>query len=244
MNHPKKTALVTGAGRRLGREISLALARAGYDIVVNYFQSEGAAQKTADEIKGLGRRALTYGADVSNSDQVHGMVKRALDTFGQIDLLVNNAAIFSPIPFEKLTEAIWDKTLETNLKGTFLCSREIGGHMLHRRSGSIINIASLGGIHPWADEAPYCVSKAGVIMLTKCFAKSLAPHIRVNAIAPGYIDMPDPILEKVIPQPPLERVPLKRFGRPEEITDLVVYLATKGDYITGQVFSVDGGRSL
>lgn len=228
----------------MGREISLALARAGYDVMVNYFQSEGAAQKTASEIKALGRTAFTYGADVSNSDQVHGMIKKTLDHFGSIDLLVNNAAIFSQIPFEKLTEAVWDKTIDTNLKGTFLCAREVGGHMMHRRSGIIINIASLGGVQPWADEIPYSVSKAGVIMLTKCLAKGLAPHVRVNAIAPGFIDMPDPILEKVVPQPPLAKIPLKRYGKPEEVSDLVVYLATKGDYITGQVFSVDGGKSL
>jgi 3-oxoacyl-[acyl-carrier protein] reductase len=244
MSENRKTALVTGGGRRLGREISLALAKAGYDIMVNYFQSEGAAQKTASEIKALGRKAFTYGADVSNSDQVHGMIKKTLDHFGSIDLLVNNAAIFSQIPFEKLTEAVWDKTVDTNLKGTFLCAREVGGHMMHRRSGAIINIASLGGIQPWADEIPYSVSKAGVIMLTKCLAKGLAPYVRVNAIAPGFIDMPDPILEKVVPLPPLTKIPLKRYGKPEEISDLVVYLATKGDYITGQVLSVDGGKSL
>jgi 3-oxoacyl-[acyl-carrier protein] reductase len=240
----RKTALVTGGGRRLGREISLALARSGYDIMVNYFQSEGAAQKTSSEIRDLGRKVFTYGADVSNSDQVHGMIKKTLDHFGSIDLLVNNAAIFSPIPFEKLTEAIWDKTIETNLKGTFLCAREVGEHMMHKRSGAIINIASLGGIQPWVDETPYSVSKAGVIMLTKCLAKGLAPHVRVNAIAPGFIEMPDPILEKVTPQPPLTKIPLKRYGKPEEVSDLVVFLATKGEYITGQLFTVDGGKSL
>ena len=171
----RKTALITGAARRLGREISLALARAGYDIMVNYFQSEGAAHKTASEIKDLGRKVMTYGADVSNSDQVHGMIKRTLDNFGSIDLLVNNASIFSSVPFEKLNESIWDKTIDTNLKGTFLCCREVGEHMLHRRSGAIINIASLGGIQPWVNQIPYSISKAGVIMLTKCFAKGLAP---------------------------------------------------------------------
>ncbi|MFI5303326.1 MAG: SDR family NAD(P)-dependent oxidoreductase [Nitrospiria bacterium] len=240
----RKTALVTGGGRRLGREISLALARSGYDIMVNYFQSEGAAQKTSSEIRDLGRKVFTYGADVSNSDQVHGMIKKTLDHFGSIDLLVNNAAIFSPIPFEKLTEAIWDKTIETNLKGTFLCAREVGEHMMHKRSGAIINIASLGGIQPWVDETPYSVSKAGVIMLTKCLAKGLAPYVRVNAIAPGFIEMPDPILEKVTPQPPLTKIPLKRYGKPEEVSDLVVFLATKGEYITGQLFTIDGGKSL
>ena len=240
----KKTALVTGAGRRLGREISLALARAGYDIMINYLQSEGAAQKTAGEIRNLGRKSMIYGADVSNSDQVHGMVKKTLDTFGSIDVLVNNAAIFSQIPFEKLSEEVWDKTMDTNLKGTFLCSREIGEHMAHRRSGSIVNIASLGGIRPWASETPYCVSKAGVIMLTQCFAKGLAPYVRVNAIAPGYVEMPDLIIEKIVPPPPLSKIPLKRYGRPEEVAELVVYLATKAEYITGQIIFVDGGSAL
>ena len=240
----RKTALVTGAGRRLGREISLALARAGYDIVVNYFQSEGGAQKTAGDIRALGREALIYGADVANSDQVHGMIKKALDKFGAIDLLVNNASIFSDMPFEKLNEAVWDKTIDTNLKGSFLCSREIGQHMMTRKSGVIINIASLGGIEPWPGETPYCVSKAGVIMLTKCFAKGLAPYVRVNAIAPGYIDMPDPITDRIVPQMPLNKIPLKRYGKPEEISEMVVYLATKGEYMTGQVLFIDGGRSL
>lgn len=244
MSGAKKTALITGGGRRLGRNISLALAKEGFDIMVNYFQSEGSAQKTATEIREMGRRVMTYGADVSNSDQVHGLVKKTLDHFGSIDLLVNNAAIFSQIPFEKLTESIWDKTIDTNLKGTFLCSREVGAHMMNRRSGIIINIASLGGVQPWVNETPYSVSKAGVIMLTKCLAKGLAPHVRVNAVAPGYIEIPDPILEKVFPPPPLTKIPLRRYGRPEEVSDLVVYLATKGEYITGQIFTVDGGKSL
>ncbi|MBI1823054.1 MAG: SDR family NAD(P)-dependent oxidoreductase [Nitrospirae bacterium] len=157
MSGARKTALVTGGGRRLGRNISLALAKEGFDVMVNYFQSEGSAQKTASEIKEMGRRVMTYGADVSNSDQVHGLVKKTLDHFGSIDLLVNNAAIFSQIPFEKLTESIWDKTIDTNLKGTFLCSREVGAHMMNRRSGIIINIASLGGVQPWVNETPYSV---------------------------------------------------------------------------------------
>jgi 3-oxoacyl-[acyl-carrier protein] reductase len=235
---------VTGGGRRLGREISLALAKEGFDVMVNYFQSEGSAQKTAFEIKEMGRRAMTYGADVSNSDHVHGLVKKTLEHFGSIDLLVNNAAIFSQIPFEKLTESIWDKTIDTNLKGTFLCSREVGAHMMNRRSGLIINMASLGGLQPWVNETPYSVSKAGVIMLTKCLAKSFAPHVRVNAIAPGFIDIPDPILEKVFAPPPLSKIPLKRYGRPEEISSLVVYLATKGEYMTGEILTVDGGKAL
>lgn len=239
-----KTALVTGAGRRLGREISLGLAKAGYNIVVNYLQSEGAADKTAGDVRALGREAMVYGADVANSDQVHGMIKKSLDRFGGIDLLVNNASIFSFMPMEKLTESVWDKTLDTNLKGTFLCSQEIGQHMLNRKSGVIINIASLGGINPWASETAYCVSKAGVIMLTKCFAKGLAPHVRVNAIAPGFIDMPDPILDRVLPRMPVDKIPLKRYAAPAEVVDLVVYLATKGEYVTGQVFLIDGGRSL
>jgi len=240
----RKVALITGSGRRLGRQIAIALAEAGFDIVINYNQSRDEAVKTLAKVKQMGREAIMIKADITKSAQVRRMVEKAIEKFGQIDVLVNNAAIFpKPVKFWEISDELWDYVIDTNLKGQFLCSREVVKFMLERRKGKIINIASLGGLQVWTEHIAYNVAKAGLIMLTKAMAKALAPYINVNAIAPGTIIIPGEESGE-IKHIPEHKIPLKRYGKPSDITELVVFLATRGDYITGQVIFVDGGRSI
>ncbi|MFB3920577.1 MAG: SDR family NAD(P)-dependent oxidoreductase [Terriglobia bacterium] len=236
-------ALVTGAGRRMGRVIALALARAGANVVVNYHQSRREALATAREIKQLGVEALAIRADVSSPSQVRAMFRAVEKRFRQLDILVNNAGIFFRAPWDELTEKEWDRILGINLKGTFFCAQAAARIMVRQKRGRIINISSLGGLEAWAGYAHYCASKAGAIMVTRCLARALAPHILVNSIAPGTIEFPN---EKRTPwsEDVLRTTPLKRAGRPEDIANLVLFLATSAEFITGQVFAVDGGKSI
>ncbi len=241
-----QVALVTGAGRRIGRVIALTLARAGSDVVVNYNRSRAAAIATAREIEALGVRSAALRADVAKPRQVTAMFRLIEARFGQLDLLVNNAGVFFPRSIEELTEHDWDRILGINLKGPFFCAQAAARLMRRRQSGpsgQIINISSLGGLQAWPRYAHYCSSKAGLIMLTRCLAKALAPGIRVNSVAPGTIlfpdEKPDAGMLRII-----EKTPLRSAGRPEDIADAVLYLATSASFITGQVIAVDGGKSI
>jgi len=239
----KKVALITGAGRRLGRQIAYALAKVGYNIIINYNTSKSGAEEAVRNIKDLGMDAIAIKADISSKREVNRMVKLSIRYFKTIDLLVNNSSIFIYSPLLKTTEQIWNRTLDINLKGCFLCSQAVSEVMLRASGGSIINIASLGGVQGWSNYLPYSVSKAGVLMLTKCLAKALAPDITVNAIAPGTIIIPseeNPQQKHVS----TSDIPLGKFGNPEDITSAVVFLATTSEYITGQTFVIDGGRSI
>ncbi|MBX7150298.1 SDR family oxidoreductase [bacterium] len=241
-NYP--VALVTGSGRRLGRKIAVALAKNGFDIVINYNSADSGAKKAVDEIHSLGRKCICIKADVSKKLQVQKMFRSLYTKFGRLDLLVNNAAIFpKAFVLEKTPEEVWDQVIDINLKGTFLCAQEAAKIMLKQKSGHIINLASLGGYLAWTQHIPYNVSKAGVIMLTKSMAKALAPDIRVNAVAPGTIIIPNEETG-IDHQPSIERIPLKKYGKPSDITDMIIFLAHSSDYITGQVFSIDGGVTV
>jgi NAD(P)-dependent dehydrogenase (short-subunit alcohol dehydrogenase family) len=236
-------ALVTGGGRRIGRVIALTLARAGADVAVNYNQSRSEAHETVRQIAAQGVEAVAIHADISKPSQVHAMFRTLERRFRRLDLLVNNAGIFFPATWDKLSEKDWDRILAINLKGTFFCAQAAARLMTRRRRGRIINISSLGGLQAWPSYMHYCASKAGVIMLTRCLAKALAPRIQVNSVAPGTILFPEeertPAVEKII-----RSIPLRKAGLPEDIAQTVLFLATETGFITGQVFAVDGGKSI
>jgi NAD(P)-dependent dehydrogenase (short-subunit alcohol dehydrogenase family) len=239
----RRVALVTGGAKRLGRQISLALANAGFDVAVNFHESRQEAEHTVEEIMTRGVRSIKIQADVSRRDQVRRMVLAVKKELGRIDLLVNNSAIFAEVRLADVTDKIWDRTLDINLKGVFLCSQAVIPIMHKQDSGCIVNIASVGGILAYPRHIPYSVSKAGVIMLTRCLAKSLAPKIRVNAVAPGTILLPgeqDPDTKMT----PKKRIPMKAYGKASDIAEAVLYFALRAPYVTGQVLSVDGGRSI
>ncbi len=236
-----RVALVTGAGIRIGRSIALDLAQRGADVVVNYRTSKMEANEVVAEIQKLGRRAQAVQADVSMRADVERLMTETESAFGRLDVLVNNAGIFQNVPFDKITDEQWNGILAANLTSQFLCS-QIAAPLLKRSGrGRIVNLASLGGLLAWPAHTHYCVSKAGVIMLTRCMARALAPEITVNAIAPGTISFEGdaPELEADY----IRRAPLGRTGKGSDIAEAVAFLAESG-FITGQVLAVDGGRSL
>lgn len=244
-----RVAIVTGGSRGIGRAIALAFADAGANIVATS-RTPKEVGAVAREIEKRGRRALAIACDVSKPQQVERLVTQTLEAFSKIDILVNNAGI-SPIwkRIENITEAEWDEILAVNLKGAFLCSREVGKVMIKQQSGVIINIASVAGMRGTTHMGPYSVSKAGVIELTRVLAYEWAKHkIRVNAIAPGWIktDMTQWVrAHEQISKSLLAGIPMGRFGEPEEITGLAVYLASDAaSFVTGQVFIADGGQML
>ena len=238
-----QVALVTGAGKRIGRVIALTLARAGADVVVNYNRSRAEALSAVREIESLGVRAVAIRADISRPAQVRDMFRAAHKKFGRLDILVNNAAVFFERKWADLTEKDWDRILGINLKGTFFCAQAAARIMKkQKRGGRIINISSLGGLEAWPSYAHYCSSKAGVIMLTRCLAKALAPTILVNSVAPGSI-LVEGEEQGEWSENVLKTTPLRKAGRPEDVAEAVLFLATQGGFITGQVIAVDGGKS-
>jgi len=238
----RKVALITGSGRRLGRKSALALAEDGWDVVINYSHSAKEAAATVKEIARLDIEAIAIGADIRNSKQVDRMFQRAVDHFGRLDLLVNNAAIFPPAKkFMEISDKLWDDVVSTNLTGQFYCAR-MAAKLMAQRGGKIINFASLGGLQVWQEHIEYNVAKAGVIMLTKALSMALAPKITVNAIAPGTIIIPGEESGNIrhIDE---AKIPLKHYGGSDDITKALLYLA-HADYVTGQILVVDGGRSV
>ena len=235
-----RVALVTGAGKRLGRAVALRLAEEGGDVVVHYRSSQPEARETVRQIEKLGRRATAIGADLGQVSEIKRVFDEAGKHFGRLDILVNSAANFLPASMVSTTEEIWDASLDTNLRAPFFCA-QAAAPWLRRTQGVIINFADSGGLLGWTGYLPHSISKAGVIMLTKVLAKALAPGVRVNAIAPGTITMEG--------DPPgweaefIKLAPLGRTGKPSEITDSVLFLV-QSKFITGQVLVVDGGRAL
>ena len=236
-----RVALVTGGARRIGRSVALRLAADGADVIFSYRRSKADAESLLREIAALGRLAQAHDADVTHRDDVLRLVDAAGKLRGRLDILVNNVGMFAPKSFEQLTEADWDTMLSTNLKSQFLVAQAATPLLRSSGHGSIVNFASLGGLLAWPNYVHYCVSKAGVIMLTRCLARALAPQIRVNAIAPGTISFPGDAPE--IAKDFIRRAPLARTGRPEDIAGAVSYLA-QAEFVTGQVLVVDGGRSI
>lgn len=247
MSNPRtlsgEVALVTGGGKRIGRAIALALARAGAHVAINFNTSKAEALETAREISSLGVRSAALRADLSKPVQVQALFRAVERRFGRLDILVNNAAVFFPRRWDKLTEKDWDKILGINLKGTFFCAQAAAKIMKRAGGGRIINISSLGGLQAWPGYMHYCASKSGVIMLTRCLAKALAPQIQVNSIAPGTILFPGEIRKKGMEEI-IRSTPLEKAGKAEDIAEMAVYLSTCGGFITGQVIAVDGGKSI
>ncbi len=238
----RKVALVTGSGRRLGRQSALALARDGWNVVVNYAHSAKEANETVREIKSLGADVISVKADITSSTEVEAMFNQAFGHFGRLDLLVNNAAIFPPPKkFADISDDLWDYVLGTNLTGQFYCARA-AARIMEQHGGKIVNFASLGGFQAWPDFVAYNVAKAGVVMLTKSLSKALAPKITVNAIAPGTIIIPGEESDEIrhIEE---KKIPLQKYGEAGDIVSALLYLA-HADYVTGEILLVDGGRAV
>jgi pteridine reductase len=235
-----RVALVTGSGKRLGRAVALRLAREGADVVIHYRSSKADARGAVAEIEELGRRGIALPADLARISEIQSLVQRASDHFGRLDILVNSAATFVHTEFGSTTETLWSESLDTNLKAPFFCS-QAAAPLLRQSRGVIVNFADIGGLLAWPGYIPHCISKAGVIMLTKCLAKELAPDVRVNAIAPGTITMSGDPSEWETDF--IRRTPLHRTGTPEDIADAVMYLLT-ASFLTGRVLVLDGGRTL
>ena len=242
-----KIALITGAGRGIGRAIAIALAKEGAEVVINYNGSEERAKEVKQTIEENGGKASIYKCNVSDFTACEAMIKDIVKEYGHLDILVNNAGITKDGLIMKMKEEDFDSVLNVNLKGTFNTIRHSVRQMLKQRSGKIINISSVSGILGNVGQANYAASKAGVIGLTKTMARELGSRgITVNAIAPGFVDTEmTEVLSEEIRENACKQIILGRFGKPEDIANTAVFLASdKADYITGQVISVDGGMNV
>ena len=242
-----KVALVTGGSRGIGRAIALELAAHGAAVVVNYNKSPESAEEVVKQIQATGGRAAAFQADVSDFKQAEALVKFAIETFGDLSILVNNAGITRDQLIMMMPEADWDAVINTNLKSTFNCSKAAVKHMMRKRVGRIINIASVAGQMGNPGQTNYSASKGGQIAFTKALAREIAArNITVNAIAPAFVDTE--ILDAMTPEvleAALKMVPLGRKGKPEEIAYAAAFLASdESAYITGQVLGVDGGMAM
>jgi len=242
-----RVALVTGASRGIGRAIAIELARRGARVIVNYNSNADAAASVVAAIEQLGGQALAAQADVSDMQAAAGLVKTALDAYGELQILVNNAGITRDGLIMTMGEAEWSQVLQTNLASTFYCSKAAVRHMMRKRYGRIINISSISGIMGNAGQTNYSASKAGQIGFTKALAREVAPrNITVNAVAPGFIETD---IWEGVPQDiqtgMKDIIPLGRIGQAEEVAQAVAFLASDAAaYITGQVLNVDGGMAM
>ncbi|HEY9058987.1 MAG TPA: 3-oxoacyl-[acyl-carrier-protein] reductase [Pseudobacteroides sp.] len=237
-----KTAVITGSSRGLGKSIALKLAQLGANIVLN--GSSDAVFKTAEEFKAAGYNVIVIKGNVRNEDDVKQMVNSAVEAFGSIDILVNNAGVTKDKPLAMMSLQDWDDVLDINLKGAFLCTKYASKVMIKKRTGKIINIASVAGRYGNPGQINYSASKAGLIGMTKTVAKELASRgITCNAVTPGLIesDMTN-VLPEEVRNNYLKNIPLGRFGTPEDVANVVAFLASNdSNYVTGQVIDIDGG---
>ncbi|NLY67925.1 MAG: 3-oxoacyl-[acyl-carrier-protein] reductase [Tissierellia bacterium] len=242
-----KNALVTGASRGIGRAIAVELAKNGANIAISYVNNKDKADEVVNEIKGYGVKAIAVKADVSKEEEVLNMVKIVKESIGSIDILVNNAGINRDNLLMRMSTEDWDKVIDTNLKGTYLCSKALIRDMIKKKSGKIINIASVAGVAGNFGQTNYSASKAGVIGFTKSLAKEVASRgINVNAIAPGLIETDMTLaLKEDIRDSLVKNIPMGRLGTVQDIANIVIFLASeKSNYITGQVINVDGGMIM
>jgi 3-oxoacyl-(acyl-carrier-protein) reductase len=238
-----KVCLVTGGSRGIGRAIALELGRHGASVAVGYAHNKAAAEEVVTEIARSGGQSFAFGCDVQDAEAVEPAVASVVERFGKIDVLVNNAGITRDRSLAKMSHEEWDAVLQTNLTSVFHLTARVLPHMVKAGYGRIVNISSVIGLHGNFGQANYAAAKAGIIGFTKSAALELARKgVTVNAIAPGFIEtemiaaMPDEVRARI-----LEKIPMGRFGRPEEIAQVVAFLVLNGDYITGQVISIDGG---
>jgi len=243
----RKVVLVTGGSRGIGREVAEVYAENGYDVVINYVSDKTDIEGIKNEFEGKGVKCLLVKADVSKAEDVDNMVEEAIKEFGKIDVLVNNAGITRDTLLMRMSEEDFDKVIEINLKGTYLVTKAVTKYMMKKRSGSIINLASVVGVVGNAGQTNYSASKAGIIGFTKSVAKELASrNIRANAVAPGFIEtdmtsvLSDSVKENISTQ-----IPLKRMGTAREVAEVIYFLGSdKSSYITGQVINIDGGMVM
>ncbi len=244
MRLENKVAIVTGAGRGIGKAVAIAFATEGADIVA-VARTKEEIEETCHEVEALGRQGLAIPIDVTNADQIKEMVQKSVSQFKKIDILVNNAGVIKLTPVLELTEADWDRIIDINLKGTFLCSQATARHMIKQERGKIINIASVGAHVGSPGTAAYAASKGGIIQLTKVLAVEFGKYnINVNVVSPGLTvtSMAAYLAKERSDSQDSDRIPLRRLAKPEDIADAVLYLASSdSDYVTGQEIIVDGG---
>jgi pteridine reductase len=242
-----KIALVTGGAKRLGLAMADALARRGVDVALHFGRSQPEADAAVRRFRGYGVRAAAFQAELTDPQQVAQLVPTVAETFGGLDILINNAAIFERHPFSDLTDDAWNRTLAVNLTAPYACARRAGEIMLRRGGGKIVNLACVGGMRPWPSYISYCVSKAGLIMLTETLARALAPLVQVNAIAPGVVDLDDPPPDAdgavLASAPPKNAASEANAPQSADIVRALIYLL-ESDCVTGETLVVDGGRRL
>ena len=243
----KQVVFITGGSRGIGKAIALKYAKNGYNIVINYVSDKTDTKKLEKEFKETGAEVLLVKADVSKSVEVEEAVKKAIEKFGKIDVLVNNAGITRDTLLMRMKEEDFDKVIEINLKGTFLVTKAVTPYMMKKRNGRIINLSSVVGVSGNAGQSNYSASKAGIIGFTKSVAKELASrNIRANAVAPGFIDTDmTSVLSDEVKAGINAQIPMKRMGTAEEIANVVYFLGSEeSSYITGQVINIDGGMLM
>jgi len=244
-----KVAVVTGSSRGVGRSVALAFGREGANVVVNYSRSEGAAKEVVSQIESMGQKAIAVKADVAKRDDAQALLKAAGDAFGKVDILVNNAGITRPAMMHKMTEEQWDEVVDLHMKGTFLCAQAAYPYFKEQQSGRIINVTSVAGIVGTVGQINYSAAKGGIISMTKSMARELARYqVCANVISLGIVATE--MTEKIRTDPKLKdiymnRILLKRFAEPDDITPAFVFLASdESGYITGQLICVDGGYGM
>ncbi len=237
-----KVALITGAAVRVGKATTLALAEKGVNIAFTYLNDKEPWPETLAEIKARGVEAMALPLDVRQAEQPGACVEQVIERFDQIDILINNASVWLKAPFLEISLEQWDTALTVNLTGPFLCSQAVAPYMLKQKSGLIINITDLSAFQTWTGYAHHSAGKAGLVALTKVMAAELAPHVRVNAIAPGTVLLPDDASDEK-KKWATENSLLKRIGSPEDVAKTVIFLAEM-DFATGAVYFMDGGRAL
>ncbi|HTV15547.1 MAG TPA: SDR family oxidoreductase [Acidobacteriaceae bacterium] len=235
-----KAAVVTGGAKRIGRALALALGAAGANVAITWRQSETDARRTVSDLQGQGIEAFALQADVRNPEQIHDAIDAAAARFGRLDILVNNAGRYETAALEAITVEQWDAMFETNTRGPFLAAQAAYPHLKAAR-GRIINIGSLGGMHPWPTHAHYCTSKAALHMLTQTMSRAFAPEISVNCVAPGMIVNGEVSEED---EHFARRTPMGRNGTAQDVAAAVLFFAGGPHFITGQILSVDGGLGL